>query len=420
MLRLTISPILHFARSILKAISKAKQDQPLSVSWKPAAFRKDTDPTRQARNLPRWSPSFQYRPASSQRHRRSNQIEEPPRSEGMPAGGLHDEAKRNDSMVLPAEDFWDATKLGSPAADHDQSIRSELSTCEMLSSTQGVSTEAGVEVHASATASSTRWDVEMEGVDSPDQNSSAHVQGKSTLSEKVPFLPRDPTIVSEGRRNFGAPRRQGFGFPAPERKPETHDNPSFGVDQHSIWVGNLAHGLDARILFDLFKVYGRITRPIERHKAFAFITFESVEAAKKAIRGANGIMCFNRNLVVRHKERRKSWGSGFTQPFRGWNVIPSHETTQVGAGDATGRLEGGAGRVRYPASGQPSSPSFAKEEVSPDSSAKGPTESRVRGVGESSPSANSSAKHVSSLPMGSESPETEGRSWQVSDTDMTR
>jgi len=95
-------------------------------------------------------------------------------------------------------------------------------------------------------------------------------------------------------------------------------------DKKKIFIGNISFDTEMEALLELFAKYGEIVdsyRP--EGKGFAFITFDSEEAAEKAIEEMNEKEVDGRALVVniaRPKEKRPSrggYGGGYGGGDRG-------------------------------------------------------------------------------------------------------
>ncbi|WKZ31554.1 MAG: RNA-binding protein [Candidatus Dojkabacteria bacterium] len=87
------------------------------------------------------------------------------------------------------------------------------------------------------------------------------------------------------------------------------------MDNNKIFIGNVAYATAMETLLEVFSKYGQIVESYKPEgKGFAFITFDSPEAAQKAIEEMNGQEVDGRALVVniarpREERPRNSYGN---------------------------------------------------------------------------------------------------------------
>ncbi len=86
------------------------------------------------------------------------------------------------------------------------------------------------------------------------------------------------------------------------------------MQQNKLYVGNLSYAVDESHLEQLFSTYGSVDevalikdRDTGRSKGFAFVTFNSQEAAEKALE-QNGKELEGRTLRVNHARERNDRG----------------------------------------------------------------------------------------------------------------
>lgn len=100
------------------------------------------------------------------------------------------------------------------------------------------------------------------------------------------------------------------------------------MDQNKIFIGNVAYATTMEALLEVFSKFGAIVESYKPEgKGFAFITFESAEAAQKAIEEMNGQEVDGRALVVniarpreerprRSYDNRGGYGGGRSDDYR--------------------------------------------------------------------------------------------------------
>ena len=84
------------------------------------------------------------------------------------------------------------------------------------------------------------------------------------------------------------------------------------MDKKKIFVGNLPWSIDSAGLGDLFSTYGKIVDAViisnkmtGQSRGFGFVTFETEEAAEKAIAEMNNKDIEGRNIVVNIAKKRE-------------------------------------------------------------------------------------------------------------------
>lgn len=81
-------------------------------------------------------------------------------------------------------------------------------------------------------------------------------------------------------------------------------------DEYKIYVGNIAYEANAKDLIEFFSQYGHVhevmlitNKHTGKSKGFAFVSFESEEASKKALEN-NGVKFMGRNLAIQPSKER--------------------------------------------------------------------------------------------------------------------